>query len=95
VADDAHIEYRWKQEVVYWEGDRGFIFDGEWGVEPMVTYVPDDESWDILVPEWLRGRRKEVVARLEDEEGYVVNDDPTFWPGAWREVRRSGSAGDP
>lgn len=33
VTDDCNyrIEFRWKEQVIYWEGDSGFIFDGGWG----------------------------------------------------------------
>lgn len=35
------VEFRWKEEVIYWEGDRGYIFEAGWGVTPGVTYIPD------------------------------------------------------
>lgn len=72
------VEFRWKEEVVYWEGERGFIFDGGWGVEPAVTYVPDEATWDAIVPVWMRGRRNEVVRRLEQEPGHVVKATPDY-----------------
>lgn len=36
VGHDAgyEIEFRWKEQVVYWEGGRGVIFEGAWGTEP-------------------------------------------------------------
>ena len=46
------------------------MFAGAWGVEPIETYVPDDENWDRVMPEWLIGRRDLVVGRL------VANPSP-------------------
>jgi hypothetical protein len=60
-SDGSEVEFRWKEVVVYWEGERGFTFDGGWGVDPLVTYVPDEATWDRVVPVWLKGRRTEVI----------------------------------
>jgi len=68
------IEFRWKEEVVYWEGDRGCIFQAGWGVTPGVTYVPDAASWDEVVPVWLVGRRDEIVTRLRGDSNHVVEE---------------------
>lgn len=84
----AEVEFRWKEEIIYWDGERGFVFDGGWGVEPSVTYVPDEERWDQVVPTWLRGRRTEVIDRLRLEPGHIVRDDPGFLPDPAREVFR-------
>ena len=87
-SDDFEIEFRWKEEVVYWEGKRGFLFDGGWGVDPLETYVPSSNLWDAVVPAWLVGRRDEVVERLRADTGHVVRDDPGFLPGDHRDVLR-------
>jgi hypothetical protein len=85
----ADVEFRWKEEVIYWEGDHGFIFDGGWGVTPSVTYVPDEATWDQVVPEWLVGRRQQVVARLALESGHVLHETPDYSPDhGWRLVSR-------
>jgi hypothetical protein len=70
------IQFRWKEEVIYWEGDRGFVFDSGWGRDPIETYVPDDEYWDRVMPDWLVGRRDVVVARLVASPSHVVRADP-------------------
>ena len=88
-SDGSEVEFRWKEVVVYWEGERGFTFDDGWGVDPLVTYVPDEATWDRVVPVWLKGRRTEVIERLKAEEGHVVKDDPGFRALADREVFRS------
>jgi hypothetical protein len=88
-ADDFTIEFRWKEEVIYWESDRGFVFDGGWGVDPPVTYVPDSDAWDRVMPPWLRGRRDQVVERLRAEPGHIVKDDPGFQASPAREVTRT------
>jgi hypothetical protein len=76
------VEFRWKEEVIYWESDRGFIFDGGWGISPPVTFVPDGQTWDAVVPSWLRGRREEVVARLAAHPGHVVESTNTGYTHA-------------
>ena len=80
------VEMRWKEEVVYWEGHHGFVFDGGWGVEPAVTYLPPAADWDAVVPGWLRGRRAEIVERLESRGDQVVEDAPYEYPRTGREV---------
>ena len=87
-AGGASVEFRWKEEVVYWEGDCGFVFEGGWGTEPPVTYVPDDATWDQVVPAWMKGRRHEIVRRLSAEPGHVVRSTPNYSPDSYREVSR-------
>ncbi len=72
---DFEIEHRWKEEVLYWEGRRGVSFAAGWGVTPPVVYVPTAEAWDASTPDWLHGRRDEVVARLVERSGHRVEDD--------------------
>lgn len=69
------IEFRWKEEVVYWEGARGAVFVGGWGVRPLVTVVPDADTWDRAVPAWLKGRHNEVVERLRAHPAHVVHEE--------------------
>ena len=71
---EYEVEFYWKEEMVYWEGDRGFVFDGAWGREPISTVVPDPTSWEHL-PEWLRDRRELVLQRLRDCPGHAVVED--------------------
>ncbi len=88
--DAYEIELRWKEEVVYWEGDRGFSMDAGWGVEPPVVYVPSTALWDRVVPPWLLGRRAEVVDKLVQRSKHVVRDtDGGYSPGDdYRSVTR-------
>jgi hypothetical protein len=72
---DFEIEFRWKEEVIYWEGSRGCVFPGGWGVDPVVTHVPDVDAWDRCVPTWLMGRHDEVVARLRSDSRHVVREE--------------------
>ncbi|MGN6608639.1 MAG: hypothetical protein ACTHMS_16720 [Jatrophihabitans sp.] len=75
VGDGFEIESRWKEEVVYWEVDQGFLFDAGWGVTPGVLYVPSAEIWVEVMPDWLRYRRDEVVARLRQHSEHVLEED--------------------
>jgi hypothetical protein len=68
------VESRWREEVVYWEGSRGVVFDAGWGVKPPILYVPTQSVWDEAVPPWLRGRSTEVIARLREHSGHVVEE---------------------
>lgn len=74
--DDTYlVEVKWKEEVVYREGDRSIVFDAGWGSEPRVLYVPSEWAWDLSTPAWLHGRRAEVVARLERDSRHVIAID--------------------
>jgi hypothetical protein len=81
------IEPRWKEVVIYWEGDRGVWFYAAWGVEPPTLYVPTDEVWRTVMPEWIRGKRAEVVARLGAHSGHDLQDDPKRRTGDGPSVR--------
>jgi len=86
---DHEIEFRWKEMVIYWEGSYGFVFDGGWGVSPPITYVPDGDHWDDVVPGWMRGRRSEIVDRLRAHPGHLVAEVADGWaPLDGREIRR-------
>lgn len=73
--DDFEIEFRWKEEVLYWEGSHGVIFPGGWGTDPIVTIVPDADTWDRAMPGWLIGRHDEVVERLRADARHVVHEE--------------------
>ncbi len=72
---EFRVEPRWKEEVVYWEGQRGYLLDAAWGVEPHVLYVPLASDWDDVVPDWMQGRRDAVLDALRAESGHVLADD--------------------
>ena len=86
------VELPWKEEVILWDGNRGFVFDGAWGGPVPITVVPDEATWNAAVPGWLRDRRAVVLARLDDEPGHVVEaEDARHWGDpADREVTRPG-----
>ena len=75
MSDTYEIEFRWKEEVIYWEGSRGVVFAGAWGVSPLLTIVPDSTTWDRRVPAWLRGRHAEVMARLRAHPDHVIREE--------------------
>ena len=88
--DQYEIEFRWKEEVIYWEGSRGLVFPGGWGVDPPVTLVPDAHTCDQALPSWLVGRHDEVIARLRAERGHVVKEerDDSSTISRYREIHR-------
>lgn len=88
--DGFEVEFRWKEEIVYWEGPDGFLFDGGWGVSPAVTYVPAAALWSEVMPDWLRERRDVVVARLGRPGTVVVDDEVggSTWASPYRRLRR-------
>ena len=63
---EYEIEFRWKEQVFYWEGDRGLHLDGGWGVRPYVTYFPIAERWREVAPAWAMDKRELVLQRLID-----------------------------
>lgn len=68
---DFTIEERWKELLIYREGDHEHVFGAGWGVDPPSVTVPAAEDWDQVMPAWLRGRRTEILARLQDPGGHV------------------------
>jgi hypothetical protein len=38
------------------------------------TIVPDSVTWDRVVPDWLRGRHDQVVARLRRDPRHEVHE---------------------
>ncbi len=53
-----------KEMIEYREGEVAFVFDAGWGVRPPVLYVPRPEAWDRVMPLEFRGRREQIVERL-------------------------------
>ena len=76
------VEFRWKEEVIYWEGDHGYLFEAGWGVTPGVTYVPSADIWDAVVPSWMQGRRDKIVSRSRATPGHVLEDTDRTVPWA-------------
>lgn len=85
---EFEVEPRWKEEVVYWEGSEGFVFDAGWGVDPPVLYVPYPEEWDAVTAAWMTGRREEIVARLGQESRHRIEPGPYHGPPSSRRVTR-------
>jgi hypothetical protein len=74
------IESRWKEQLAYREGDHEFVFDCGWGVKPPVAYLPSPAIWERVTPMWMRGRRAEVVRRLECDGGHRLVDTEEGYP---------------
>ncbi|MGI9823621.1 hypothetical protein [Agromyces sp. Marseille-Q5079] len=82
------VQSRWKEEVVYWEGAEGFVFDAGWGVDPRVLYVPSPADWDAVTAHWMAGRREEIVGRLLEESGHRIEIGPYRGLPSGRRVTR-------
>ena len=80
------IEAHQREVLAYREGDHGILLEAAWGAKPPILYVPSARVWDDVVPEWLRGRREEVVARLaaRSKHHVVASDD---YEGGLTELR--------
>jgi len=76
---EFEIFTRWKEEVHYQEDNRSFSFPAGWGVSPPVLYVPSIRLWEAVMPDWLRGRRTQVVGRLGKFSEHSL-EDTDDWP---------------
>lgn len=65
---------KWKEELVYEEDGKSHSFECGWGVTPGVVYVPAAEDWDEVVPDFLKGRREEMLKRLREKSGHTVEE---------------------
>lgn len=63
---DYKITAKWKEVLIYAEGENEFVFSCGWGVHPGVIHVPSASCWEEATPEWMHGRRDEVIDRLQD-----------------------------
>lgn len=75
MAVPFEIEFRWKELVIYSEGEHGVVFDSGWGVRPLVTTVPDASTWNRVIPAWRVGRHDEVIARLRQHPLHVLVEE--------------------
>ena len=89
-GDEFRVVTHNREVIAYWEGNHAVLFDAGWGAKPPTLYVPSEEIWDEVVPEWLRGRRDIVVQRLAAKSGHRV--EPTDDP--WREELRPVGSSD-
>jgi len=74
------VEGRWKEQLVYAEGEREFVFDCGWGATPPVAYVPSAVIWNQVTPLWMRDRRAEIVQRLAADGGHRLEDTEVGYP---------------
>ncbi len=77
MTSEYEIEFRWKEQVFYWEGSQGLHLDGGWGVQPLLTYFPSAAKWPEVAPEWALEKRDLILRRLIDHgpEHRVVETD--------------------
>jgi hypothetical protein len=59
-----------------------------------VLYVPTARGWDDAVPEWLRGRRDQVLAYLARESDHRLVETDDGYSAAERDGRSLEAVGD-
>lgn len=68
----------WKERLVFTEARGTYTFDCAWGDfrRPYHVYVPTAEHWDRATPEFMHGRRDEILDRLRGWAGcdYVIHE---------------------
>lgn len=92
---EHEIEFRWKEEVYYWEGTRGCRFDGGWGVTPLVTYVPSADTWPSAAPAWAVDRRDLILRRLVEHGPSHRVEETDHYPYSIGVTREQPAAVDP
>jgi hypothetical protein len=71
------ISRQWHDIIEYSEGeDRSIQLDCPSLVEPPTVTVPSPARWAAEMPDWLRERREEVVARLQAWGAMVAEEIP-------------------
>lgn len=95
MTPEHEIEFRWKEEVYYWEGTRGCRFDGGWGVTPLVTYVPSADTWPSVAPAWAVDRRDLILRRLVDHGPSHRVEETDHYPYPIGVTREQPAAVDP
>jgi len=58
------------------------------------AHVPADEVWDARFPAWARGRREEIVSRMQSERPHLpfVTEDPNQLPVPMAPSGRHGTS---
>ncbi|BCY07065.1 hypothetical protein [Actinoplanes sp. L3-i22] len=59
-----------REEIRYWEDDRSYGFF--WS--PGLIAVPDEDKWSKVMPDWLLGRRDEVLANLRQHTNCKIEE---------------------
>ena len=67
---------KWKEQLIYEEGENSHSFECGWGVSPGYVYVPAAEDWDEVMPAFLCGRRAEIIWMLREKSGHIVDEQP-------------------
>jgi hypothetical protein len=62
-----------RETLVAREDDCWLRIECAWGVDPSVAFLPSASEWEGVVPDWLLGRRAELVEVIE-QFGLVVRD---------------------
>ena len=71
---------KWKEELVYEEGENSYAFQCGWGVSPPHVEVPAAQDWDAMMPSFLQGRRDEMLKLLREKSGHVIEERPPRSP---------------
>src|SRR5205085_7997691 len=85
--DEYRVEARAPETIAYWEGERAFLLRAAWGARPRELYVPAENLWDQVVPDWLKGRRPVVVDRLAARSKHRIVDTEDGYAAGVGELR--------
>jgi hypothetical protein len=74
---DYSFKEKWKEELIYTEPGGTYSFNCGWGdfTRPFSVGVPTAEYWDRAMPDFMRGRRDEILGRLRGWAGNNYNFD--------------------
>ena len=64
-----------RETLLVRDGDDWFQVRCAWGTDPGSAFLPSASTWDLTVPDWLRGRRGEVAGMIREFGMEVANED--------------------
>jgi hypothetical protein len=79
-ASELTVSVHGKEMLLLQESDKWCIIDCGWLSNPPHAYLEAPEDWDARMPDWLRGRRDEVIALLATFSHVVREGELPFMP---------------
>jgi hypothetical protein len=67
------VEIRWKEILIYREGENELEFFIPMGVKPpWPLEFPSESTWNKTVPDWAKGRRNEIMKRISKDHNIKI-----------------------